>query len=280
MNKRLKPRLNIGPAFIALLTIAISPLAVSPAAQADDFKRDGFRGQTYCYPAKHAAKTIKEIAKVKPEQRDVVDIKMAPRFLIYDDGALPQRYYVKDKTGETDFTITADGKVPDFLEKVLIASKTANLCITDDARAGLPADDESLYFEMGLTPFFNQTTGRHTLEELVEATKDGKAHYKKMVPSAVRAFMPNTNYFHVKYTAENTSPQIFAETENGPTALEGEFYNEGYVIALRALEAVDATALLIEGGHYKLAPVPSIKTMKRYGVGRPRGPQKDAAQAN
>ena len=129
---------------------------------------------------------------------------------------------------------------------------------------------------MGLTPFFNNTSGRHDLDELNEGTKDGKAHYSMMLPAAVRAFMPTTKYFHVKYNSLKTVPQIYADTKAGMTAIEGEYYNEGYVVSLEQLKAADATALVIKGGDYKLAPVPSIKTMKRFGVGLPRGPQANA----
>lgn len=267
--------MNLRP---ALLTIAA--MLVGGIAQANDLESEDVRGKTYCYPAKQAAKTIKQLGTLKPEQRDIVAINIAPRFLIYDGGSLPEGFYVTKNDVNTSFTITSDGQVPDFVEKVLAADKSADLCIHDPARAGLSTDDESLYFEMGLTPFFNNTTGRHTIAELEEGTKDGKSHYKKMVPSAVRAFMPDTKYFHVKYFPADTAPDLYAETENGLEPISGEYYNEGYVISLKQLEDCKATALIVKGGSYKLAPVPSIKTMKRFGVGKPRGPQKDVAQAN
>lgn len=262
------------------VSIAVLALLMSSSALADDFDRDGVRAETYCYPAKHAAKTITQLAKLKPEQRNVVAINIAPRFLIYDGGQLPERYYVTNGDEAVDFTISPDGQVPDFVEKVLAADKDADLCIQDPARSGLDADDESLYFEMGLTPFFNNISGRHTIDELVKGSKDGKAHYKKMVPAAVRVLMPDTKCFHIKYTLVDTPPEIYAETPTGLQLIEGEYYNEGYVITLKQIESHDATALIIKGGAYKIAPVPSIKTMKRFGVGKPRGPQKDDAHTN
>jgi len=97
-----------------------------------------------------------------------------------------------------------------------------------------------------------------------------------MLPAAVRAFMPTTKYFHVKYDSLASAPQIYADTDTGLTPIKGEYYNEGYVVSLAQLDDADATALVIKGGAYKLAPVPSIKTMKRFGVGLPRGPQANA----
>ncbi|MEP6343476.1 MAG: hypothetical protein ABJ275_09185 [Maricaulaceae bacterium] len=265
---------------LRLASFALLALLINSSALADEFDRDGVRAETYCYPASHAAKTITQLAKLKPGQRDVVAINIAPRFLIYDGGSLPERYYVTNGDEAVDFTISPDGQVPDFVQKVIAADKDANLCIQDPARVGLDADDESLYFEMGLTPFFNNISGRHTMDELAEGAKDGKAHYKKMVPSAVRAFMPDTKCLHIKYTSANTSPEIYAETPTGLQLIEGEYYNEGYVITLKQIDAYDATALIIKGGAYKLSPVPSIKTMKRFGVGKPRGPQKIDVETN
>ena len=261
-------------------TIISLALLISTPALANDYTEQDVRGVTYCYPVKDAVKTIKQLAKVKDEHRDIVDVKLTPRFLIYDEGRLPDRFYIADGDDMTDLTITSGGLVPDFTEKVTTSPKDARLCINDEARAGLPSEDESLYFEMGLTPYFNNTSGRHALEELSEGTQDGKIHYKRMIPAAIRVFMPDTNYFLVKYTAKDAKQKMFAETPDGLVPISGEYYNEGYVISLKQLDDAQASALVIQGGDYKLAPVPSIKTMKKFGVGRPRGPQKDNINTN
>ena len=266
------------PIKIISLALTLSIVSATPAI-ANDFSKSDVRGETYCYPVKQAKKIITQQAKLEPKMRDVVDVKIAPRFLIYDDGALPDRYFIRSDETSIDLTITPDGRVPNFIEAVSNSPSGVDLCIQDKARAGLKSDDESLYFEMGLTPFFNNRTGQHSFDELYEGTRDGKSHYRMMVPAAVRAFMPEPNYYHVKYTDINTEPQIFAQTEMGLKPITSEYYNEGYVISLDQLKAHDASALVIKGGAYKLAPVPSIKTMKRFGVGKPRGPKADAKLA-
>ena len=252
---------------------------ITPIAFATDYTKTDVRGETYCYPAKHAVKVIEQLSKVKDDKRNIVDVDIMPRFLIYDDGAMPDRYYILDNENITDFTINEDGTIPDFIGRVTAASKDADLCIEDKARAGLKSNDESLYFEMGLSPFFKTSRRSYTIPELKEGMQDGKAHYKAMIPATFRPFMPNTNCLLVKYSDLNAPPRIYAETADGQIALESEYYNEGYVIQLTQLEALNATALTIKGGDYKLAPVPSIATMKRFGVGRPRGPQKTANAA-
>lgn len=264
--------------YILVLSAAISA-ALAPSVLATDYTQSDVRSETYCYPAKHATRTITQVSKVKDYHRDIVDIKMAPRFLIYDNGALPERYFIEHNGEEIDFTITDDGRVPDFVEKVLKSPKGAGLCIQDIARTGVASDDESLYFEMGLTPFFNNVSGRHDLAELIEGTKDGKAHYKAMIPPAVRAFMPSTKNFHIKYDNADKPLQIFAETASGMQPLEGEFFNEGYIISMDQLKNISAKALLIKGGDYKLAPVPSVSLMKRFGIGNRGGNSKAQTQA-
>lgn len=255
---------------ISTVLVGLLPIV---SAHADDFDREGVRGDTYCFPAKFVVKTIEELAELEDDKKDIVDINMDPQFLIYDEGALPDRYFLRSATGETDFTISPDGRVPDFLSKSIKADKDDDVCITDPARAGLDADDESLYFEMGLTPYFKNRSGVHPLEELKEGAKDGKSQYKKMIPSVARLFMPDTDHLHVKFDDKNAQAQIFAKVGDKSIPLQSEAYNEGFVFDYDDLEDMGAEALIIKGGAYKLSPVPSVKTMKKFGIGKPRGPK-------
>ena len=67
---------------------------ITPIAFATDYTKTDVRGETYCYPAKHAVKVIEQLSKVKDDKRNIVDVDIMPRFLIYDDGAMPDRYYI------------------------------------------------------------------------------------------------------------------------------------------------------------------------------------------
>lgn len=261
----------------ALPVACLSMALIAPAAQADEFDREGVRGETYCFPAKFAVKTLSELQELDADKKDIVDVTLDPQFLIYDGGKLPDRYFLKSANGETDFTVQADGQVPDFIPKVRKANADDEVCITDVARAGLDADDESLYFEMGLTPFFKNHSGEHSLAELKEGTEDGKDQYKKMIPSIARMFMPSTDHLHVKYDDKGQKPKIFAQVKEALVPIKAEYYNEGYVFDLGTLEKMNAQALVVQGGAYKLAPVTSIKTMKKYGIGKPRGPKAKTA---
>jgi len=180
--------------------LLVATTALVPVAAATDYTKSSIRGETYCYPAKHAINVINQLAKVKSDKRNIVDVNIMPRFLIYDNGALPDRYYIHDDEDIIHFTIEEDGTIPDFLDHVTTAPKEANLCIEDKARAGLKADDESLYFEMGLSPYFKSTDGSYSIPDLKEGMKDAKTHYKAMIPITFRPFMPSTNCLLVKYT--------------------------------------------------------------------------------
>jgi len=272
-------KINISKSAVMTASCLIGFGLMGTSAQADDFNKEGIRGDSYCFPAKYAAKTIRAISKVSPERKDVVAVNMKPQFLIYDNGSLPDKYYIVDQDQTIDLTINSDGQVPDFIEKVSQADAGAELCIDDPARAGLSNDDESLYFEMGLTPFYKNRSGRHDMAELAEGTKDGKSQYKKMIPAAARLFMPDTRCLHIKYDKQDTPPQILASVGGQLLPIETEYYNEGYVLHFDDLIKMDAEALIIQGGSYKLSPVPSVKTMKRFGIGLPRGAKAKTPEA-
>ncbi len=257
---------------------------LSANAYADDFDRNSIRGEIYCFPTKFATELVEKLAAADADKKDVVDSKLAPRFRIFDGGALPQKYFIrpKDAQGETGtpLTILPDGGVPDFLPKVQSAEAGSDLCIKDVNRVGRPGNDEGLYFEMGLTPKFKNRSGSHTIDELKEGTKDGKSLYKKMIPKVARMFMPDTDHLSLRYDDIETPLQMTAY--KGETALppiETEFYNESHVFDLDDLKDMGADRLVISGGPYQLSPVASVKTMRKYGIGEKNVTTKDASNA-
>jgi len=179
-----------------LLSAAICACAQTVAAQT----ADGKRGEIYCFPAKDVPKLVARIDKVDAKRRDVVDVKLDPKFLIKDGGVWPDAFYLA-REGEivTQMPVSReDGRVPNFLEAVEAAPDT-DICVVDPTRADKPEDDEGLYFEMGLSPLFQIATGEHDMSVLKKGARDAKSFYKKMIPAAFRMFMPDTNYLAVKY---------------------------------------------------------------------------------
>ena len=257
--------------FMLSAVVALS-CGLSAPAFADDFDRNEIRGEIYCFPMKYAVDLIEKLANAEADKKDIVDSVLAPRFRIFDGGELPGSYFIRPKgaAGEmgTPLTIMPDGGVPDFLEKIKAADKDSDLCIKDRARAGRPGDDEGLYFEMGLMPKFINRGGSYSYAELKEGTKDGKFLYKKMIPAVARLFMPDTNHLSLRYDDLDAPVQITAfKGDEVLPAIDTIYYDDAYVFDLDDLKDMDADRLVIKGGAYELSPVPSVKTMKRFGIG-------------
>ena len=225
------------------------------------------RGETFCFPAKDVPKLVSELGEVKPDRRNIVDVRLKPRFIIKDEGVWPDRFYLaKDGVLVTEMPFSREtGDVPNFIEAATARPDT-DICVDDPTRAARPADDEGLYFEMGLSPLFKSTPGQHSFAELEEAAKDGKKFYKKMLPSALAVFMPDTDYFAIRMVDRKVVPTATALSGELQSALELEAVNDMWIVSLDDIEDLDAAHLLIGGGAYDLQPVPSPKTMRRFGM--------------
>lgn len=225
------------------------------------------RGETFCFPAKDVPKLVRGLGEVEAERRDIVDVRLQPRFIIKDEGVWPERFYLaKDGALVTEMPFSREtGAVPTFIEATTARPDT-DICVDDPTRATRPVDDEGLYFEMGLSPLFKSTPGQHSLAELEEAAKDGKSFYKKMLPSALAIFMPDTDYFAIRMMDRKVMPMVMVMIGEMKQALKLEAVNDMWVVSLDDIENLKATHLVIDGGEYDLQPVPSPKTMRRFGM--------------
>lgn len=249
---------------IAALIVTVSYGAASCAfAEGEDL-----RGETFCFPAKDVPKLIDDLAKIKPERRDVVDVRLKQRFIIKDAGVWPDRFYLaKDGDIVTELPFSKEtGAVEDFIPAVRARPDT-DICVDDPTRAARPKDDEGLYFEMGLSPLFKMPTGRHDFAELKEGAADGKKFYKKMLPRAVAFLMPDTDYFAIRMVDRDALPTAFASNAAGEKPLTLEPFKDMWVLSLDDIADMAADALIIRGGAYDLQPVPSPKTLRRFGWG-------------
>lgn len=230
---------------------------------------DKLRGDVFCFPAKDVPKIVKNLREVKDSRRDVVDVNINPKFIIKDGGAWPERFFLRTESQEIDIPVEKpSGLTPSFIEKAF-AYPESDVCVADKTRADRPEYDEGLYFEMGLSPLFHNRSGTYDIAELQEGTKDGKKFYKKMIPAAVRMFMPDTDYLAVKYDdLRLQGAQIFARVGDAEVPLKVELYKEMHVVSFDALKDMKASGLIIKGGAYTLQPTVSVKTMKRFGWGQ------------
>lgn len=244
---------------------ALALLLIAAPSHADE----KLRGETVCFPASKALKLIDNLNEIDADRRDVVDVGLEPRFIVKDGGAWAERFYLA-KGGETvvDMRVeTPSGATPSFMSDIR-ANPDSDICIEDPTRADRPEFDEGLYFEMGLSPIFHNRTGLHTVAEMEEGAKDGKKFYKKMIPSAFRPFMPDTDYMAVKYNDTTTPPALLIRTPDRDIPIMPEGYKDIWVVGLDEIEAVGGTSLIVRGGGYDLQPVPSIKTMRKFGWGQ------------
>jgi len=112
---------------------------------------------------------------------------------------------------------------------------------------------------------FLTNSGYHDLATLEDGLKDGKSHYKKMVPAAMRMLVPSLKYVMIEYDVEDTPPQFTAVKGQEPIeGLEHETFCELAMIKVIDLEKLGADGLKIMGGAYNLTPVPGVKTLKRF----------------
>jgi len=225
------------------------------------------RGEVFCFPAKDVPKIVESLNEVDASRRNIVDVSLAPKFLIKDGGTWPERFFIRTETSEIDIPVEKpSGDTPTFFD-VAINHSQGDICVADKARANRPEYDEGLYFEMGLSPLFHNRSGQHELAELKEGTKDGKKFYKKMIPAAVRMFMPDTKYLAIRYDDFRLTSQIFANIDGQEVKLEPKLYKDMHVISFRDLKDLGSEALIIKGGAYQLQPTVSVKTMKKFGWG-------------
>lgn len=251
--------------YVILTLMFTIPCAIPAAAQADE---PALRGETFCFPAKDVPKLVSELSEVKEKRRNIVDVRLDPKFIIKDGGVWPDRFYLAE-AGEivTDLPFSREtGVVPNFIEAASARPDT-DICVDDPTRAERPETDEGLYFEMGLSPLFKTTTGEHDLAELEEAAKDGKSFYKKMLPSVLSMFMPDTDYFAVKMLDRSAVPTVSAYAEGQVSQLPLEQVKDMWVVSLDDIKGAEAIKIIVQGGAYDLQPVPSPKTLRRFGLG-------------
>ena len=243
-------------------------LTLSTVCSLPAHAKDAVRGETFCFPAKDVPKLVDELSEVDEKRRNIVDVRLEPRFIIKDGGVWPDRFYLA-KNGEliTDLPFSRDtGAVPTFIDAALARPDT-DICVDDPTRAERPEDDEGLYFEMGLSPLFHNESGEYSIDELEEGAKDGKKFYKKMLPGAVALLMPDTDYFAIKMESREAKPTAFALTSKGQSPLSIETVKDMWIVSLDVLEDLDATGMVVSGGDYTMQPVPSPKTLRRFGWG-------------
>lgn len=245
----------------ALLVLAV----VSPVSAYAKDKPSELRKATECFPAADIVKFLSKFDKLKPEQRDTVDVLIKAGFDITDDRGLPQRIFTRNNAVDTPFTLLEDGSVPDF-KSISTRAEDSELCVEDQARVGLPRDKDGIEFDIDFDVLYKDNSGAHDLAALKDGAKDGKSFYKKMMPGPMSLLVPKMTHVSLTYTDETITPDVQAwKQDKKLNTLTVEPFGSTYVISLEELEDLGADSLSIKGGNYKLEPSPSIKKMKSLG---------------
>lgn len=255
------------------LLIGVSMVAIAPLGFAQDKDQDAdaaveLREETRCFPAKGIRDFVGRFDSLEASKRDTIDVFFEPEIVIKDEGTYPDRYFLKQDDAEIDLPINEEGEVPNFVEVVKNSAETAEICVQDKARAGTPVDQTGFNFSLPMSIRHIKADGTYDLATLEDGLKDGKSFYKKMVGGAMALLVPKMTHILIIYEEDTTSPQI--QALNGEAELEGlksELFQGAYVVKYKDLKKMGATHLQISGGEHSVAPVPSIKTMKKFGIG-------------
>lgn len=244
--------------------IVFAGLLISAPALADDKAEvPELRERINCFPAKSITKFVSKFQKIDAKKRDIVDMLFSAKFVVKDEGVMPERFFIRDKGAEDNFSLTSDGDVPDFV-KIATASETAEMCIDDPSREGTPRDS-AFKFDIENDVHFLENYGYHEVAVLKEGLKDGKTHYKKMAPAPIRMLIPSLSHVMIEYESEETAPQYMAMKGEAPLeGLDHELFCGQALIKLKDLEALEADGLKIMGGAYNLTPVPGPKALAKF----------------
>ncbi|MEP3889506.1 MAG: hypothetical protein ABJN69_03505 [Hellea sp.] len=244
--------------------IVFAGLLVSAPAFADDkAEAPALRERINCFPAKNITKMVKKFQKIDADKRDTVDMIFDAKFKANDGGVLPERIFMREAGAEENFTLNADGGVPDF-GRIGSVSEDAKLCSEDPSREGTPRG-EGLNFSINSNVYFLESTGYHDMATIKDGLKDGKTHYKKMVPGPMRMLVPKLTYVMIEYDEEKTTPQFTAMKGQAPIdGLDHVIFCNSAMINIKDMEALGADGLKVMGGAYNLTPVPGPKTLAKF----------------
>ena len=233
---------------------------------------DNTRGELFCYPVKKIHKILNNLKALDAKYKNVIDIKVNPKFIIKDGGSYPDQFFLRFDNKIINVPVDkTNGATPTFLTEIYKYPKS-DACILDPLRSKRPKYDEGLYFEMGLSPFFINNSGYHDIAELEKGARDGKRFYREMILSPFKVFMPNTDHFairHKNFLAEG--PPIFAKTSSGLFKIKPTFYDGLLLVSLRELRTIKAEGLIVNAESYDIKPIVSIKYLKRFNKLRKAG---------
>lgn len=254
----------IFPASAPLLATSCAAFLV--AAAAPSYAQDNPQplGEDYCLRIEGIGDMIAKFDRLKPEKRDTVGPELSLIFEVQEGEAMPERVELRD--GDTVIPITFNDKNhnPGFIDQMRSVSNAASLCILDPARAERTHEDRGYLIDIKMAVQFKDTPGTHTLRQIEDGIKDGRAHFKKMA-GAMGFMVPKFNYIAVSGDDDAAPPRLWA-TAKGVDLAEPEFklYDGARIVSVKALKKMGADGVRIENGYYRMSPSPDVKTVAKF----------------
>jgi hypothetical protein len=221
-------------------------LITSPLALADD-KAAIIRGVETCQPASFIMDYAQKFKDLKADQRDTVQMIAVAQLIVSTAiDHLPERVYAKDGDAIVNFQVRPDGHIANFAD-ILSLTQSPKICTFDPKRAGLDITKDGLSWDIHMDIQFLNASGVHSIAVLLDGLRDGRQHYKK-VAGRLSFFVPKMTHLMISPLDDEAAlwPLAMRKDETlGPLKL-------------------GADRLVIEGGAYRLLPVPNPKAMARF----------------
>jgi len=255
--------------YISGLSLTAVLLLSAPIGYADDEEEAvELRKETSCFPAEGIADFMKRFDELDASRTDTVHAVFEANISIRDEGGFPDRFYLKSGDEENTLSFDDEGIVQDFTPLIKAAPDGTEICMQDKARAGTSGDQPGVTFNLPVSIRMKNQSGTYDIAELQDGLKDGKAFYKKMVGGAMALLVPKMTHVVIAYEDEATPLDFTVFKGDEPIAApESEAFNGGHVIRFKDLKKAGVTTLKVGGGAHTINPAPSVKTMKKFGIG-------------
>jgi len=222
-----------------------------------------------CLPANKIIKLASKFDSMKPEKKNTVSVTPEMQLTASEGTTLPERVYFRAGTSEHKFNMDKDGVVTDFA-RIGTMNKKGELCMQGQQFIGKAEGESGMNLSISFDIRFKNSSGSHSLAQLIDGAKDGKSYYKKMFPGPMSIMVPKMTHVGITYldNLETAKPNIYAaKAGNKIDDLLVEQLSSMYVVSIKDLKNLGADTLKIDGGKYQLTPIPSIEKMKKLGFG-------------
>ena len=244
------------------LTVALMlGLAIPTVALAEE------AADTRCGPFGDAVKMLDRFAKLDDDRRDIVDVRPEPKFVIEDGHIPPEQAWLRNADESRAVEVTPEGEVtsPLFADARALGEEV-EFCVRDARVAGAEPGEAGFQFSANMMPVFIASGGAFTLAELKEGGKDGRKFMKAMMPGPLGILVPKLDHLMVSHPEDDAAnlPRVTAwrgDESLGEVAMVA--FEDTQLLEVAALEAMGADRITVEG-EYRLLPMPSEKTIRRF----------------